>query len=199
MRSATLLATAAVCGFFVSLPSTIAAPVPQAVTEQEKYDAAVIAAIHLFAERGEVDHLRALLEKHPKLVNERQRFRQPRKPLSTDSYTALHWAARTGRAEVAALLLEHKADLNADAGGGWTPLHVAAHAGNLDTVKVLVEHGAKVDAKTVAQPERVMVPPSSPPGAQPVRFPAVPAMTPLDVALEFKKPAVAAYLKSAMK
>jgi len=180
--------------FALSVLLTLA-PVPEAVTADQKLEAAMIAAIHLFSEHGEIDHLRTLVEKYPKLVNEKQRFRQPRKPLTTDDYVPLHWAARTGRVEVARVLLLNGANPNLDCGGGWSPLHIAAREGSLEVVKELIEHGAKPDAKTEPRPERTMVPPSSPPGAKPVHYPAVPAMTARDVAIQFKKADVAEYLK----
>jgi hypothetical protein len=175
-----------------------AAPVPAEATAAEKYEAAVIAAIHAFARNNEDVHLGALLEKHPKLVNEMERFRQPRKPYTTDAFTPLHWAAREGHARAAAMLIAYKANKNADCGHGWSPLHLAAREGHLDVVKLLVEHGAKVDAKTEALPAREFYPPSPPPGVEqkPIMLPAEPARTALDIAIEAKKQAVAEYLRS---
>ncbi|MDB5312103.1 MAG: ankyrin repeat protein [Gemmataceae bacterium] len=139
------------------------------------------------------------MEKYPKLVNERERFPHPRKPSPTDLYTPLHRAAEAGRADTVTLLLLNGADVNADSAFGWTAAHLAARAGHLDVVKILVEHRADTAAQTVARPEKVEIPPSSPPGAEPVRFPAIPAMTPLDVAVEFKRGGVANYLRSVKK
>ncbi|MFO0806933.1 MAG: ankyrin repeat domain-containing protein [Gemmataceae bacterium] len=178
-----------------------AAPVPAEATAAEKYEAAVLASIHWFARQNEDEHLGALLEKHPKLVSEVERFRQPRKPYSTDAYTPLHWAAREGHARAAAVLINYKANMNADCGNGWTPLHLAALGGHLDVVKTLVENGANTDAKTMALPEREYYAPSQPPGLvqKPINLPASPARTALDIAIEAKKPAVADYLRSVRK
>jgi hypothetical protein len=173
-----------------------AAPVPMEVTAEEKFQAAMIAAIHLFVQNDDAENLDSVLTKYPKLVNEKQRFREPRKPSPTDAYVPIHCAAQTGRTSVAKVLLQHRADPNVATGSGWTPLHIAAQNGNLDVLKVLLEGGARPDLKTEPRPESNMIPPSSPPGAMPVFIPALPAMTPLDVAVHFKKNDVAAYLKS---
>src|SRR5262249_52015545 len=45
--------------------------------ETDPFQAALVAAVHHFAEDGELDHLRAVLDKYPKLVDAKQTFRQP--------------------------------------------------------------------------------------------------------------------------
>jgi ankyrin repeat protein len=60
-----------------------------------------------------------------------------------DGLTALHVAARAGSLEIAQLLIEAKA--NVDAGtriGGYTPLHLAAQAAHADVVAALLAAGA---------------------------------------------------------
>ena len=168
---------------------------PAAEPTPDEYQNALVGAIHALAESGDLDALRSLVEKHPKLVNERRVFRQPRKPVSTDDYTALHHAAAAGRSAVVEFLLKHKADPNADSGGGWTPLHIAARRGDLEVIRALVEGGAKTDVQTVARRAEYMVPPSSPEGAKPILMPAIPAMTPFEVAVEFKHEAAAEFLQ----
>lgn len=51
--------------------------------------------------------------------------------------------------DVARLLLEHGADVNAriSDGSGRTPLHVAAESNRAEVVRVLLEHGANVSAE----------------------------------------------------
>jgi ankyrin repeat protein len=49
--------------------------------------------------------------------------------------------------DVARLLLEHGADVNARNEHGSAPLHGAAGAGRVDVVRVLLEHGANVGAE----------------------------------------------------
>jgi len=182
----------AACAALVLVP--LRAGVAAEPTEAD-YNNAIVAAMQALARDGDLDALRPLVEKHPKLVDERRTFREPRKPGSTDSYTALHFAAEHGRTAVAEFLLEHKADPGADAGGGWTALHVAARAGHAETVAALVAGGAKTTARTTARPAEYMIPPSSSEGAKPEFYPPVPAMTPFDVAVQFKHKAAAEYLQ----
>lgn len=60
---------------------------------------------------------------------------------------ALHACIALGNSvEVARLLLEAGADVNATAAGGYTPLHLAASNGNRGMVTLLLEHGGKRDA-----------------------------------------------------
>lgn len=161
----------------------------------DAFQAALVAAVHRFAEEGELDHLRAIADKYPKVINARQTFHQPHKPLRTDGFTPLHRAAERGREHVAAYLLEKRADVNSADGLGWTPLHLAAQQGHLSLVKLLVKHGAKVEAQTVAIPEEFGIPPSSPPDAKPRKLPAVPAWTALKLAEQNKHADVVQYLK----
>ena len=63
-----------------------------------------------------------------------------------DGMTALHWAARNGDAELAALLLRARADVKSVTRvGAYTPLHVAAQVGSATVVDALLKAGA--DAK----------------------------------------------------
>lgn len=61
---------------------------------------------------------------------------------------ALHACIALGNSvEVAQLLLEAGADVNASAAGGYTPLHLAASNGKRDIVTLLLEHGADREAR----------------------------------------------------
>ena len=64
--------------------------------------------------------------------------------------TPLHVTSRSGHAEVAHLLLQHNADVNARSAHHfeWTPLHCASSNGHLKVVQLLMEHGADINAQT---------------------------------------------------
>ncbi|KAH7480071.1 hypothetical protein FOMA001_g7651 [Fusarium oxysporum f. sp. matthiolae] len=61
--------------------------------------------------------------------------------------TALTQAAEQGRADLASLLLENRANPNQREKHGKTALHIAAQNGHLDVVAVLVAGGADIDAR----------------------------------------------------
>jgi ankyrin repeat protein len=95
--------------------------------------------------------------------------------LNVKGWTPLHSVSHWGHAEIAHLLLEHDADLEARASdgstalhlaskkevarvllkhgaqttaqnaNGWTPLHAVAHWGHAEIVRLLLEHGGGVD------------------------------------------------------
>lgn len=51
---------------------------------------------------------------------------------------------------VAAELLNNRAEINAQTKAGYTPLHVACHFGQMNMVRFLIENGALVSAQTKA-------------------------------------------------
>ena len=66
-----------------------------------------------------------------------------------DGMTGLHWAALNGNAEMARLLIDAGATLEAVTRlGAHTPLHVAAREGHGEVVAILAEAGADVAAAT---------------------------------------------------
>jgi len=72
-------------------------------------------------------------------------------PDGDDLGIPLHFAARKGQLETAALLLSHGADVNAQDKYGYTPLHEAVlgpYATALPMVKLLLDHGADIDGKS---------------------------------------------------
>lgn len=169
------------------------------VARVDPFESAMIAAIHQFAEQGDVEHLKAVLDKYPQLVNARRTVTAAHKPLRTDGFTALHYAADQGRDAAVAVLLEKKANVNSDDGSGWTPLHLAARRGELSIVKALVEAGADTRLKTDASAGGLRVLPGAPAGSEAVQIPAVPARTALDLAREAKHESVVKYLESPKK
>jgi ankyrin repeat protein len=99
--------------------------------------------LHMASALGLVDVMRPLLRKadvaQPALAH--------RGKTSLIGETALHWAARFGKAETAVLLLQTKADVNAKAESGITPLHLAAWGWHFATIRVLLKHGANIKEK----------------------------------------------------
>ena len=61
---------------------------------------------------------------------------------------ALHATLSNQHKEIARLLIERGADVNAaQAGEGWTPLHYCAYSGDRETADFLLSHHAKDDVK----------------------------------------------------
>lgn len=170
---------------------------PEARDADDAFRSALVTAIHSFAQEGELEHLKAIVEKYPELIDAKRTFRQPHKPGSTDSFTPLYHAAERGNEQIVAYLLEKRADVNIANGLGWTPLHLAAREGHLSVVKLLLKHGAKVGAKTVALPEEFGRGPGASRDDKPRKIPAVPAWTALDLAKRNKHAAVVEFLKTA--
>ncbi len=61
--------------------------------------------------------------------------------------TPLHKAIAEEHEDVAVMLIEHGADIQARDNRQRTPLHLAAQAGSLALVSMLIEHGADVDSR----------------------------------------------------
>lgn len=95
------------------------------------------------AKAGDVAAVRALLEADGSLVGARD----------TDASTPLHCAAWKGHTEVAALLLDFGADVNAKNNNdhwGNTPLHAAAHGNQRAVAEVLIAQGADIHAENAS-------------------------------------------------
>ncbi|HYF61781.1 MAG TPA: sigma-70 family RNA polymerase sigma factor [Herpetosiphonaceae bacterium] len=94
--------------------------------------------------------VRELLARDPGLVHAREErdLAMPRRvyaPLS-GGFTALHRAAGDGAAELAALLLQAGADVNARSNFGETPLHSAVSANHPEAAALLLSRGADPNA-----------------------------------------------------
>lgn len=90
------------------------------------------------AERGDIETVVALLKQGAD-VNAAQ----------GDGMTALHWAAMSGNAPLADVLLYAGAATEATTRlGGYTALHLASRVGHEDAIAVLLRQGADASAKT---------------------------------------------------
>jgi ankyrin repeat protein len=94
--------------------------------------------VHDATRGGDLEKVKALLKKNPDLV------------LSKDDIgaTPLHYAAQYGQNNVAELLLNNKADVNAKAKSLVTPLHLAAQRGYQEMAALLLANKAEVNAKS---------------------------------------------------
>lgn len=65
-----------------------------------------------------------------------------------DGYTALHCAAYSNSFDVAVLLVQNGASVNALTEDGWTPLHSASRWNSDSVAGLLLSQGADVNAET---------------------------------------------------
>uniref|UniRef100_A0A3B5KFX8 SOWAHA-C winged helix-turn-helix domain-containing protein n=1 Tax=Takifugu rubripes TaxID=31033 RepID=A0A3B5KFX8_TAKRU len=86
-----------------------------------------------------VPDLSQLLRQDPSLANKKD---------FTSVSTALHWAAKHGSRDMAALVADAGADVNSKSVGGYTPLHIAALHGHQHILDLLVgTYGAKANLR----------------------------------------------------
>ncbi|TYH93196.1 hypothetical protein ES332_A13G236400v1 [Gossypium tomentosum] len=98
--------------------------------------------IHGFAQYGDLDALRKLLNDNPSLLNERN-------PVMAQ--TLLHVSAGYDRVDIVKFLLDwqgpEKIEMEAKNMYGETPLHMAAKNGCNEAARLLLVHGAFIEAK----------------------------------------------------
>lgn len=82
-----------------------------------------------------LSHLTQLLKQDASLANKKD---------FTSGFTALHWAAKHGKEDMAVAMADAGADVNTKAHGGYTPLHIAALHGHRHIIDLLITtYGAK--------------------------------------------------------
>lgn len=102
----------------------------------ESYNNDEATPLTLASARGDVDIVRALLEKKVD-VNKRT--------LSGTKVPAVTLAAIWGRYEILEMLLKAGANVNVTSGNGLTPLILASEEGRLEAIKLFLKHGADVN------------------------------------------------------
>lgn len=96
--------------------------------------------IRAAVDRGDIVVVRRALRAHgDQAANE----------LDSTGTSLLHIAATRGFTDIAKLLIEAGANVNAHGNAGWTPLHYALAARHLDTVALLMKHGASMEELTL--------------------------------------------------
>lgn len=68
-----------------------------------------------------------------------------------DGYTPLHRAAYSNNVDIAKILIQYGADVNARTEYQWTPLHSAVKWSNAEIAALLLQHGADVNALSEGQ------------------------------------------------
>ena len=94
------------------------------------------------AKKGDVSAFRLAVDGDPNVV----------KQTGSDGMTLLHFTAATGSTQIARLLLDAGAAVNAGNNTGWTPLHFAALQGDRDMAALLIRRGARTDVGGVTTP-----------------------------------------------
>jgi ankyrin repeat protein len=86
------------------------------------------------ARTGDLERARQLLASNPGIVNTR---------LPDSEETPLHLAASFGHKDMALLLIQYGASINAEAFYHYTPLSLAKRTGHEEIARLLQEHGGQ--------------------------------------------------------
>jgi ankyrin repeat protein len=78
--------------------------------------------------------------------------------INQPGWTPLHYAATGGHAQIAKLLLDESAYIDAESPNGSTPLMMAARYGSTELVKLLIDEGADIRIKTNWDSVRLILP-----------------------------------------
>jgi hypothetical protein len=70
--------------------------------------------------------------------------------IDKDGWTALHYAASTGKLDVVGYLIANEADVNAESPNQMTPLMLAAKFGHIYVVRYLLDHEADLSVQTTS-------------------------------------------------
>ncbi|KAJ6633300.1 Ankyrin repeat domain-containing protein 49 [Pseudolycoriella hygida] len=87
---------------------------------------------------GKIDIVRTILNAKPSCVHAKD----------DDGYTPLHRACYNNNVELAQLLIQYGADVNALTNFKWTPLHSSCQWSNSKCVAMLLQYGANVNSRT---------------------------------------------------
>jgi len=93
--------------------------------------------IHTASSKGDLEEVKALLEKQPDLAQQKNQ----------NDETPLLLAAKFGHLEIAKILISKGSDINAQDRNGWAPLHYAVRSSD-DIVKGLISARADINLKS---------------------------------------------------
>ena len=105
----------------------------------EDHSQGIFAKVMLDISNGCINEVRATIEKSEAAVI----FEADK-----NGFSLLHAAVKANQIEIALLLLERGAEVDAKTNGGTTPLHVAVDFNNVEMISILAKHGANIDAQS---------------------------------------------------
>lgn len=87
----------------------------------------------------DIDRVREILMRHPTVINE----------AVDNEQTVLQYAASHGKTRMVKVLLENRADYNAENKAGYTAIHLAAKNGHLQIVQIMVSFGVNLESQNI--------------------------------------------------